>query len=87
MKPTCLDAGDIVQAVVKAQCKKGIVVWYPNEDCSMKELNRVLRTDFALEDNKIIIIECTDDAVIEKLAKRLDEAEIQFEIQGGKDGL
>jgi len=88
MKPTCLDATDIVNAVIKAQMlgRKGIVVFYPNEDCSMKELNRVLKTNFPLDDNKIIIIPCTDDIVLEKLSKRLSEAEIRFEIHGGKNG-
>ena len=88
MKPTCLDATDIVNAVIKAQMqgRKGIVVYYPNEDCTMKDLNRVLKTNFPLDDNKIILIPCPDDTVLEKLAKRLSEAEIRFETHGGKDG-
>jgi hypothetical protein len=83
MKPICLDSNEIVQAVVAAQMPKGIVVWYPNEDCTMRELNQVLKTDFQLEDNKIILIPCTDESVIKKIADRLTEAKVQFEIHGG----
>jgi hypothetical protein len=82
LTPKCLDATKTLTAVIKAQMKgrKGIVVWYPHESMLMHDLNKILKTKFTTEDNKIIIIPCSTNIEIKELKTKLSEAQIEFEV-------